>query len=137
MRKVPRSLVVLVVAPFLANCMATMSLPLPEPAERSDADIRGLVLGSTESEERIEYKETQFVEWTDSTVAITGILSGEGQNVTTQTYQIQDVAAILVHQLHPDRTSVIVAGLLVGAGVLGALLFTGETNEETVFETPR
>ena len=137
MRKVPRSLVVLVVAPFLANCMATMSLPLPEPAERSDADIRGLVLGSTESAERIEYKETQFVEWTDSTVAITGILSGEGQNVTTQTYQIQDVAAILVHQLHPDRTSVIVAGLLVGAGVLGALLFTGETNEETVFETPR
>jgi len=137
MRKIPRSLVVLVIAPFLASCMATMSLPLPEPAERSDTDIRGLILGSTESAERIEYKETQFVEWTDSTVAITGILSGEGQNVTTQTYQIKDVEAILVHQLHPDRTSVIVSGLLVGAGVLGALLFTGETNEETIFETPR
>ena len=133
MRKIPQSLVVLVIAPFLASCMATMSLPLPEPAERSNADIRGLILGSTGSAERIEYEDTQFVQWTDSTVVITGILSGEGRNVTTQTYQIQDVEAILVHQLHPDRTSVIVGGLLVGAGALAALVFTGETTDETIF----
>ena len=100
MRKVSRLLVVTVIVPFLVSCMATLQQPLPEPAARPDTGIRGLILGSAESAERIEYREMQFVEWTDSTVAIIGIVRGEGQNITTRTYRLSDVEAILVHQLH-------------------------------------
>jgi|AP59_1055472.scaffolds.fasta_scaffold64656_2 hypothetical protein len=137
MRKVSRLLVVTVIVPFLVSCMATLQQPLPEPAARPDTGIRGLILGSAESAERIEYREMQFVEWTDSTVAIIGIVRGEGQNMTTRTYRLSDVEAILVHQLHPDRTSLLVAGVFVGVGALAAILFTGKTTDETVFRMTR
>lgn len=137
MRKIPRFLVVTVTVPFLVGCMGSLPQPLPEPAARPHTDIQGLLLGSAESAERIEYRETQFVEWTDSTVAVTGIVRGEGRDITTRTYRLSDVEAILVHQLHPDRTSILVAGVLVGAAALAATLLTGKTTDETIFRTLR
>ena len=133
MRKLPRLLVVTVTIPFLVGCVATLAQPLPEPAARPDMAIRGVILRNPESGERIEYRRTEFVEWTDSTVAITGIVRGEGRNMTTRTFRLSDVEAILVRHLNPSRTSLLVAGVMVGVGVLAANLFGGQATSETVF----
>lgn len=133
MRKPPRILVVTVVIPFMVGCMSTLAQPLPDSTARPDTVIRGVILRTSGSVERIEYSEMAFVEWTDSTVVILGIVRGESRDLTQRTYRLSDVEAILVRQLDANRTSLIVTAVMVGIGVLGAVLFTGKTNSETVF----
>ena len=84
MRKPHRILVVTVVIPFMLGCTATLAQPLPESAARPGTAIRGVILRTSGPDERIEYSETTFVEWTDSTVVILGIVRGEGRDVTIQ-----------------------------------------------------
>ena len=132
MKKLPRLLVVTVTIPFLVGCMATLPQPLPESAARPNTAIRGVVLRNPESGERVEYGRTEFVQWTDSTVVIVGIVRGESPNVSTRTYRLSDVEAILVREVDPNRTSLLVAGVFVGVGILAAIAFTGKTTNETV-----
>ena len=117
--------------------MYTLVEPLPESAARPTTPIRGVILRNPGSGERIEYSQTLFVEWTDSTVAITGIVPAESQNMTTRLYRLSDVEAILVRRVDANRTSLLVAGVMVGVGVLSAILLGGKTTSETVFPTGR
>ena len=134
MRKLPRFFVVTVTIPFMLGCVATLVEPIPQSGPRPTTAIRGVILRNPESEERIEYRETLFVEWTDSTLAITGIVPAESQNMMTRTYRLSDVEAILVREVDVNRTSFLIAGVMVGVGVLSAVLFGGKTTSETVFE---
>jgi len=133
LRKLPPLLVVTVTVPFLVGCVSTLVQPLPEPAERPTTAIRGVILRNSESGEPIEYTETLLVEWTDSTVAITGIVPAESSNMTTTTYRFSDVEAILVREVDVNRTSFLIIGVMVGVSALAALLWGGKTNSETVF----
>lgn len=113
--------------------MSTLVQPLPESAARPTTAIRAVILRNPESGERIEYSQTLVVEWTDSTLAITGIVPAESQNMTTRTYRLSDVEAILVREVDVNRTSFLVVGVMVGVGVLSAILFGGKTNSQTIF----
>ena len=137
MRKPPRALVLLVTLPFLAGCVGTFAQPMPEPSARPSSGLRGVVLGDAETGERVEFARVDFVQWTDSTLAITGVRRGDAMagsaGITTNTYRTTDIAALLVRQVDPDKTSLLVAGVFVGVGVIAAILFTGKTTSGTVF----
>lgn len=133
MRKLALLLVVTGTVPFLVGCVSTLVQPLPESAARPTTAIRAVILRNPESGERIEYSQTLVVEWTDSTLAITGIVPAESQNMTTRTYRLSDVEAILVREVDVNRTSFLIVGVMVGVGVLSAILFGGKTNSQTIF----
>lgn len=132
MRKPPRALVVTVTIPFLAACVGTLAQPLPEPGARPTGSLRGVILQGPEPE-RVEYSEMADVQWTDSTVALTGIVRGRGTDMSTRTYRLAEVESLLVRTFDPNRTSLLVAGVMVGAGALAAILFTGRTTDQTTF----
>ncbi len=123
----------MVTVPFLVGCASILVEPLPEPAARPTTAIRGVILRNASSGERIDYRRTEFVVWTDSTLAITGIVPAESQNVTTTTYLLSDLESVLVRRLNADRTSLFVAGVMVGVAALTAILVTGKTNDMTTF----
>ena len=124
----------MVTLPYLVGCASILVEPLPEPAARPTTAIRGVILAS--SGERIDYRRTEFVVWTDSTLAITGIVPAESPNVTTRTYRLSDLEAVLVRRVDADRTSLFVAGVMVGVAALTAILVTGKTTDMTIFPTP-
>lgn len=136
MRKPPRAVVLSVMIPFVAGCMGTIPRPLPEPSARPEGSVRGVVLDEDHGGTRVEFSEVAHVEWSDSTVAITGVLKeaedGPGE-VVTRIHRLSELESLLVRQLDPNRTSILVASVVVGITVIGALLFTGKTNESTVF----
>jgi len=123
----------MVTVPFLVGCAAILVEPLPEPAARPTTVIRGVILAP--SGERIDYSRAEFVIWTDSTLAITGIVPAESQDVTTRTYLFSDLESVLVRRLNADRTSLLVAGVMIGVAALTAILVTGKTNDMTIFPT--
>ena len=123
----------MVTVPYLVGCAAILVEPLPEPAARPTTAIRGVILAA--SGERIDYSRAEFVVWSDSTLAITGIVPAESQNVTTRTYLLSDLESVLVRRVDADRTSLLVAGVMVGFAALTAILVTGKTTDETVFPT--
>ncbi len=134
MKKPPRVLVIASIVPFLAGCMGTVVHPLPEPVLRSTTDVRGVVLGDPESGERIEFSRVDHVEWTDSTLQIVGVLrtpDGSGTdgsgNVRLRTFPLSDLGGVLVRGVDPNKTSILIAGVLVGAATIGAFLVTGTT----------
>ena len=126
----------MVTVPFLVGCASILVEPLPEPAARPTTTIRGVILRNASSGERIDYRRTEFVVWTDSTLAITGIVPAESQNVTTRTYRLSDLEAVLVRRVDANRTSLLIAGVMVGVAALTAILVTGKTTDETIFPTP-
>lgn len=139
MRKPSRALVLTVAVPFLSACMATVPRPLPEPAEREATDVHGVVLGDPEAGERVEFQSILNVVWTDSTLALTGSELGSGSDsgapVVTRTYSLDDVGAILVRQVEQGRTSMLVAGTIMGAVMLGMLLFNGKVDDGSILGT--
>ncbi|MCH7531741.1 MAG: hypothetical protein IIB36_08295 [Gemmatimonadetes bacterium] len=140
MKKPRRILVIAGIVPFLAGCMGTLAQPLPEPALRSSTNVRGVVLGDPESGERIEFSRVDHVEWTDSTLSIVGALATpdgggtDGSNTTrARTFALSDIGAVLVAGVEPNKTSLLIAGVLVGVTVIGAFLVTGKTTATTIF----
>ena len=103
MRKPSRLLVAAIALPFLAGCTGVLAQPLPQPPSRADTQIRGVILDRSGTEERIEYESTEVVEWTESSVTITGALTGDNGNITTRTFQLREVESVLVHQVDVDR----------------------------------
>jgi len=49
MKKPRPGLIIALALPFLAGCFTTLALPVPEPAERGDTDLQGVVLGEGEN----------------------------------------------------------------------------------------
>lgn len=123
----------MVTVPYLVGCASILVEPLPAPAARPATAIRGVILAS--SGERIDYRRTEFVIWTDSTLAITGIVPAESQNVTTRTYLLSDLEAVLVRRIDVNQTSLFIAVVMVGVAALSAILVTGKTTDETIFAT--
>lgn len=137
MRRPARVLVIAVTVPFLSGCIRTMPRPLPEPSARGGISVRGVVLNGAAAGERIEFADVDEVAWTDSTIAITGVLKASGTadagRVVTRTHRLSDIGAVLVRQVDPNRTSILVVALAVGISVIAALRLTGKTTESTVF----
>ena len=135
MKKPPRALVVTIAIPFLGACMGTQQRPLPEPAARSETSVRGVVLGDSIRGEGIEFGRVESVEWTDSTIAITGVLKGStgSGGIVTRSHRLSDVAALLVREVDANRTSILVGAVIMGVVAVATLLLTGKTNEDTVF----
>ena len=140
MKKPRRVLVIASIVPFLAGCMGTVVHPLPEPILRSSTDVRGVVLGDPESGERIEFSRVDNVEWTDSTLAILGALrtpdgSGTDRSASAQmrTLPLSDIGAVLVRGVDANKTSILIASVLVATGFIGAFLFTGTRPGSTAF----
>ena len=94
--------------------------------------IEGVILTNSESSGHIEYSQTSHVEWTDSTLTIIGIVQGGSQDLTNRTYRLSDVEAVLVRRLDSRRTSLFMAGVLAGVGVLSAILFTDDSRSGEV-----
>ena len=138
MTKPTRRLVITAAIPFLAGCVGTFAQPLPDPSARAATKLRGVVLGDPESGERIEFSRVDYVEWTDSTLVIIGALRvprGDGSASTqTRTFPLSDVGAVLVREVNADRTSLLIASVIVGGVLIGAfVLYNGRTTGRTVF----
>lgn len=135
MKKPAPALAITVTASFMAGCVATAARPLPEPAMRPATHIAGVVLGDTATGERIVYSELLQVEWTDSTVVLTGSIDdgsrGEAPIATTP-YRLADVGGVLVREVDANRTSLLIAGVVVGVSAVATLLFTGKTGSGTL-----
>lgn len=140
MKKPAPILVAAVVLPFLAGCVRVHSQPPSEAADRPAAALRGVVLSEAAGGGRFEFERVDRVEWTDSTVALTGLLTPEGggtaNRIETRGFALPDVAGVLVRGVDVNRTSVLIAVVGVGAAAIAGLLITGENNEGRRTGTP-
>lgn len=131
MKKSRPGLIIALVLPFLAGCFTTFALPVPEPAERGDTDVQGVVLGEGENAERVEFDQIYDVQWTEESLIITGIAknSDTPEIPQTSTFSLEDASAILVKNLDPNRTSVIMAALILIPISIWAVVVTGQSKE--------
>jgi hypothetical protein len=129
MRKPPRTLVLLVSAPFLTGCFTVLPTPVPPPSARNETTIKGVVVGDIDSGEWIEFDEVYDVQWSDQAVSIVGSrveTDGASPVDVTRLFQLRDLGAVLTRQIDPGRTSIVVAGVLVGAIGTIMVLITGD-----------
>ena len=131
MKKPRPGLVIALTLPFLAGCFTTFALPVPEPAERGDTEVKGLVIGEGENTERVEFHQVDDVQWTEESLIITGIAKdSDGSGIPqTDTFSLEDVSAILVRSLDPNRTSGLVAGLFLVPTAIWMFLVSGQSRE--------
>ena len=131
MTKPRAGLVVTLTLPFLAGCFGTLPRPLPPPGAQP-GNVNGVVMGVGPDAERVEFARVDSLEWTDSSVIITGVVKGSEQpvasgTVETRTFAFADVSALLVHALDPGKTSALVALVGVGSVAVVAFMITGKT----------
>lgn len=133
MKKPGAALVAAAFLPFLAGCVRVHQEPVSDAATRDVSSLRGVVLGEAAGGSRIEFVRVDHVEWTDSAVAFTGVAGAEDggrpAGVTTRSFPLADVAGVLVRGVDPDRTSIVIAAVGVGAAAVVALLITGENQD--------
>ena len=131
MKKPRPGLVIALTLPFLAGCFTTFALPVPEPAERGDTEVKGLVLGEGENAERVEFDQIDEVQWTEASRIITGIAKdSDGSGIPqTDAFSLEDVSAILVRSLDPNRTSGFVAALFLIPIATWMFLVSGQSRE--------
>ena len=131
MRRPPRPLVLLLSLPFLGACFAPQSAPLPTPAEREEVeDIRGVIVGNPDDGgERVEFEEVYSVEWGDDDVSIYGWMAPEDApaGAVTRSFRYDDLSAILTNQLDANRTSFLVAGIILSGIAAVVFFFTERT----------
>lgn len=134
MRRPARVLAVGVLLPFLTGCFATQMQSLAEAPEPRPTNISGVVLtGDGESDERIEFDRVDHVEWTDSTLIVTGVPKAEAGSeangtAETRTFALTSVSSVLVKEVDPSKTSIIIGAIGVGAIAVAALLLTGQAD---------
>lgn len=137
MRRPGRGLIVAMLGPLLTGCFATTLQPLPEASAPRPTGIRGVVVtGDGESDETVKFEQVDHVEWTDSTVVITGVpkASAAGEPITngsteTQVFPLASVTGVLVNEVDASKTSILIGALGVGAIGVAALLLTGQADE--------
>ena len=125
MRRPGPALVLTLSVSFMVGCFSTIPAPLPEPAERS-SDIRGVVRDDGAEGERVEFDTVDQVQWSTSEVVLTGILEDEA---VTRSFPLSSLSGVLVRQVDAAKTSMIIAGLFLGAIVTVALLVTGQARD--------
>lgn len=131
MKKPRPGLIVALVLPFLAGCFTTFALPVPEPAERGDTDVYGVVLGEGENAERVEFDQIDDLQWTEESLIITGIAKNSDTPEISQAreFSLEDVSAILVRDLDPNRTSGIIAALFLIPISIWMIVVSGQSRE--------
>lgn len=93
--------------------------------------MQGVVLGEGENAERVEFDQIYDVQWTEESLIITGIAknSDTPEIPQTSTFSLEDASAILVKNLDPNRTSVIMAALILIPISIWAVVVTGQSKE--------
>ena len=93
--------------------------------------MRGLVLGEGENAERVEFDQIDDVQWTEESLIITGIAKdSDGSGIPqTDAFSLEDVSAILVRSLDPNRTSGFVAALFLIPIATWMFLVSGQSRE--------
>jgi hypothetical protein len=109
--------------------------PLPAPEKRNATQIRGVVLRAAEAQ-RIEFARVDNVAWTDSMLALTGVLRTDASStaVTTRSFALSSLSGVLVREVDADRTSILIAAVGVGTVVIATFLLTGKTDENTMLQ---
>jgi hypothetical protein len=129
--------------PFLTGCVRVHVEPLPAPEARAAADIRGVVLRGNGAAERIEFARLDDVQWTDSAVALTGVLRSYARDprgtetVTTRSFPFSTISGVLVRQIDPNRTSLVIGAVAIGSIAVATFLLTGKGDEGTVLGVTR
>ena len=120
---------------LLAACMRVQVQPLPAPKNRNALQVRGVVLRSGEPS-RIEFARVDDVAWTDSTLALTGVLRTDASStaVTTRSFALSSISGVLVREVDADRTSLLIAAVGVGTVAIATFLLTGKTDENTMLQ---
>lgn len=137
MRKPARVVAAIAAVPYLVGCFAVLPAPIPaSPEERRALTLRGVIVGGPDGNgagdgERVEFGGVENVTWTEDAVSILGIpRSGPGAGeLTTRTYPLTSLSALLVRRVEPGRTSALIgATIVLGTAVLAFLVdgFSGQ-----------
>ena len=131
MKKSRPGLIIALVLPFLAGCFTTFALPVPEPAERGDIDLQGVVLGEGENAERVEFDQIDDVQWTEESLIITGITKNSDTPGIPQAsaFSLEDASALLVKNLDPNRTSGLIAALFLIPISIWMVVVSGQSRD--------
>lgn len=128
---------VVAVAFMVSGCVSVQRTPVPGPEARDGLDIRGVVLGDCPPDgtgcETFEYSEVHDVRWTETSLVITGAVHAPGEDdhgqITTVTFPLAEVSDVLVSETAGTRSSIIVAGILMGASIVISFLVTGKSQD--------
>lgn len=123
-----------VAAAFLASsCMSVQRIAVPEPELRTDLDVQGVVLGEGPDSELFEFSEVHEVRWTETSLVVAGVVQAPGEpdhgQTTAVTFPLAEVDELLVRSMDGTRSSIIVAGVLMGASIAISLLVTGKAQD--------
>lgn len=138
MRKPNAVLAAVVAAAFMVSgCISVQRAPVPGPEARDGLDIRGVIVGECPPDgpgcETFEYSEVHDVRWTETSLVITGAVHAPGEDdhgqITTVTFPLAEVSEVLVSETAGTRSSIIVAGILMGASVIITFLVTGKSQD--------
>jgi len=128
---------VVAVAFLVSSCMSVQRTPLPGPEGRDGLDIRGVIVGDCVPDgtgcETLEYSEVHDVQWTETSLVVTGVVHAPGEDghgrITTTAFPLGDISEVLVGNTDGTRSSIIVAGILMGASILISFLVTGKSKD--------
>lgn len=134
MRKTKALPAATVAAAFLASsCMSVQRIAVPEPELRTDLDVQGVVLGEGPDSELFEFSEVHEVRWTETSLVVAGVVQAPGESdhgqTTAVTFPLAEVDELLVRSMDGTRSSIIVAGVLMGASIAISLLVTGKAQD--------
>lgn len=134
MRKPSAGFAAVVIVPFMvSSCMSVQRIPVPEPEIRADLNVRGVVLGEGPGSETFEFSEVYDTRWAETSLVVTGVVHAPGEadhgQTTTVTFPLADVTEVLVREVDGTRSSIIVAGVIMGASIVISFLVTGKSQD--------
>ena len=132
MRKPGAGLAAVVMVSFMASsCMSVQRMPVPEPEMRDGLNVRGVVLGEGPDSETFEFSEVHDARWTETSLVIVGVVDAPGEpdhgQTTTVNFPLADIGEIVVREVDGTRSSIIVAGVIMGASIVISFLVTGKS----------
>ena len=128
MKKPRPGLIIALALPFLAGCFTTLALPIPEPAEREDIELNGVVFRDAQ---RVEFDQIDAVQWTEESLIITGITKNSDTPGIPQAsaFSLEDASALLVKNLDPNRTSGLIAALFLIPISIWMVVVSGQSRD--------
>lgn len=130
MRRPDARLTTLATSCFLVGCMGIQARAIPDPSARYDQEVHGVVLADDAQGggRRVETSRVEDVTWTDSTIVITGVFRDDGSGgdrIETREFPFDSLSGILVRGLDVNRTSAIIALVVVGTVATVAFVING------------
>ena len=124
---------VVAVSLIASSCMSVQRMPVPEPEIRADLNVRGVVVGTGLDSETFEFSEVLDSRWTETSLVLVGVVHAPGEpdhgRETTVTFPLADISEVLVNEVDGTRSSLIVAGVIMGATIVFSLLVTGKSQD--------